>query len=104
MRKGVISQLTASSITGAFGKDAQRASRELLKRGLVHIIASDGHTAGGARDPILSIGVAAASKIVGKEAALHMVEDTPQSILQDEIMDTEVRAMSPRKSWWPFRR
>jgi protein-tyrosine phosphatase len=91
-------------MTGAFGRDAQRSSRELLKRGLVHIIASDGHTAGGARDPILSVGVAAASRVVGKEAALRMVEDTPQSILQDEMIDTEIRSRSPGKIWWPFRR
>ena len=104
VQRGVLGQVTASSMTGAFGGDAQRSSRELLQRGLVHIIASDGHTAGGKRDPILSVGVAAASKIVGKEAALRMVEDTPQSILQDEIIDTEVRSKSLGKSWWPFRR
>lgn len=104
VQRGAIAQLTASSITGAFGKDAQSSSRELLQRGLVHIIASDGHTAGGKRDPILSIGVVGAARIIGEEAALRMVTDTPQSILQDELIDTEVRSGSSRKSWWPFRR
>ena len=36
-------QVTGQSLTGKFGKRAQAFGRELLDRGLVHVIASDGH-------------------------------------------------------------
>ncbi len=36
-------QVTAQSATGDFGRRAQEFSRELLDRGLVHVIASDAH-------------------------------------------------------------
>lgn len=41
--QGARVQLTAQSLTGGFGKRAQEFSRELLERGLVHVVASDGH-------------------------------------------------------------
>jgi protein-tyrosine phosphatase len=41
--EGARVQVTAQSLTGRFGKRAQACSRELLNRGMVHVIASDGH-------------------------------------------------------------
>ena len=81
VQKGALAQITAGSITGAFGKEPQKASKELLRQNLVHIIASDGHTARGARKPLISPGTAAAARVVGKEAARNMVEDLPEAIL-----------------------
>jgi protein-tyrosine phosphatase len=43
VEQGARLQLTAQSLTGGFGRRAQEFSCELLDRGLVHIIASDGH-------------------------------------------------------------
>ena len=40
---GCLLQVTAGSITGAFGNSARIASHRLLEEGLVHIIASDCH-------------------------------------------------------------
>lgn len=41
--KGVLLQLTASSVTGAFGKKIQKFSMQMLESNLVHFIASDAH-------------------------------------------------------------
>lgn len=41
---GAIAQVTAGSLTGEFGKAALAAATELLKRGLVHVIATDSHS------------------------------------------------------------
>jgi protein-tyrosine phosphatase len=41
--QGARVQVTAQSLTGTFGRKAQGFSRELLDRGLVHVLASDGH-------------------------------------------------------------
>ena len=81
VHKGALAQITAASITGAFGKESLKSSRDLLQKNLVHIIASDGHTARSTRKPIISSGVVEASKAIGHEAARNMVEKTPQAIL-----------------------
>jgi protein-tyrosine phosphatase len=77
---------------------------ELLQQNLVHIIASDGHTARGTRKPLLSAGVAAAARVVGREAARNMVEDIPQAILQDRKPDLDGLPKAPRQRWWSLRR
>ncbi len=43
IEEGARVQVTAQSLTGRFGKRAEKCSRELLDRGMVHVIASDGH-------------------------------------------------------------
>ena len=40
---GTLVQLTAGSIAGSFGKDAQAAANALIDLGLAHIVASDVH-------------------------------------------------------------
>lgn len=100
VQKGALAQITADSITGALGKEPQKASKELLQRSLVHIIASDGHDARGSRKPLLSPGVAAAARVVGVEAARSMVEDIPQAILQDRVPDLQGLPRVSRQRWW----
>jgi protein-tyrosine phosphatase len=98
--KGALAQITAGSISGLLGRDHQRAARELLQQNLVHMIASDGHTAHGRRTPILSPGVAAVARVVGDEAARRMVEDIPQAILQDKTPELAGLSRAPKKRWW----
>lgn len=45
VRDGMLTQITASSLSGRFGKDVQRFSHQLLEAGLVHTVASDAHSA-----------------------------------------------------------
>ena len=102
VQKGAFAQVTAGSITGDFGKPAQKSARELLRQNLVHIIASDSHAPVGRRVPILSSGVAAAARFVGKEGAQRMVEEIPGAILQDRIPDTQGLVETTRRRWWPL--
>lgn len=41
--KGALSQLTAASYTGGFGKEIQKLSTKLIESNMVHFIASDAH-------------------------------------------------------------
>ncbi|WP_311519440.1 tyrosine-protein phosphatase [Paenibacillus albidus] len=43
MELGVLGQVTAQSLAGAFGSKLQKLSLELCRRNLVHVIASDAH-------------------------------------------------------------
>ena len=81
VQMGCLGQITAASLMGDFGRDARQAAENLLRKNLVHFIASDAHSANG-RPPVLSEGVRAAAKIVGKEQARKMVTEYPQAILE----------------------
>ena len=43
IQKGALSQLTAGSYVGGFGKDIQKFSTQLIEANLVHFLASDAH-------------------------------------------------------------
>lgn len=46
VRRGALSQLTAASLTGAFGNEVQKFSLQCIEYGLAHLIASDAHRVG----------------------------------------------------------
>lgn len=45
--RGVMAQLTAGSYIGAFGKQIERLSKQLIEANLIHYIASDAHNTSG---------------------------------------------------------
>ncbi|TYO98335.1 protein-tyrosine phosphatase [Geothermobacter ehrlichii] len=77
---GGLVQVTAESLTGGFGPVARSCARHLLRRGWVHLLASDGHSADW-RPPCLSVGLKAAVKLVGRDEARKLVVDHPQKVL-----------------------
>jgi protein-tyrosine phosphatase len=81
--RGVPLQLTAMSITGAFGRKSEKAARKLLKWGVVDVIASDAHNPK-RRPPLLSAAVQRAAKIVGRGRAEAMVGEIPERILEGD--------------------
>jgi protein-tyrosine phosphatase len=80
---GVLSQITAMSVTGGFGPMARKCASTLLKHNLVHIIASDAHSVDH-RPPILSDAVKAVSRLLGEERAMEMVTMAPLEIIRGE--------------------
>jgi protein-tyrosine phosphatase len=80
---GVFSQITAMSLTGGFGRQAEKCAKTLLKHNLAHIIASDAHSVD-SRPPVLSEAVQVASRIVGKEYATDMVTTFPHHVIKGE--------------------
>jgi protein-tyrosine phosphatase len=83
IKEGALTQVTAMSITGEFGKGVKGFVEKMLKYDMVHIISTDCHNIV-SRPPILSIAVELASRIVGKEKALSMVTSTPQAIIEGQ--------------------
>jgi len=73
-------QLTAGSLTGAFGKPAKKVATKLLEQELAWIIATDAHNMEH-RPPDLAEGYDALTAIVGVRMAKRMVEIRPARIL-----------------------
>lgn len=80
-------QVTANSVTGAFGKTIQSCARHLLKKGWAHIIASDAHNAVGFRSPQLSQALEVAEKIMGTDKALKLVMDNPRAMIMGKDIE-----------------
>ena len=84
---GALSQITAMSLTGEFGEGVQRCSQELLKHRLVHVIASDAHSAD-SRPPLLSRAVNEAAELTGSDSlAASLVNDIPAKILAGQPVE-----------------
>ncbi|MFC1823330.1 tyrosine-protein phosphatase [Thermodesulfobacteriota bacterium] len=84
---GALCQITAMSITGEFGEIAKVSAEKMLKRQLVHIIASDAHSPDD-RPPILTSAVEAAAEILDNyNAAYRMVTDVPSAILAGDPVE-----------------
>ncbi len=76
----VFCQITASSLEGLFGKGIQKTSYSMLKAGVVHLVASDAHSAG-RRKPVLSESKNLLVKAVGEENAAVIMYENPARIL-----------------------
>ncbi len=77
---GCLVQVTANSMTGRWGTEALSCAEWLMKRGAVHVLASDAHGLG-SRPPVLSEARTAAERIVGKAGAAALVHDNPSAIV-----------------------
>ena len=86
VKRGILSQITSGSVVGTWGDEVTTFTRELLRRGLAHVMASDTHAPDGLRCPRMDVGLDAAAKIVGADAAYAMLTDTPLAILEDRAL------------------
>ena len=84
IQKGALAQLTAASLCGIFGSPTRKFAQKLLANGLIYCIASDAHSdSEQGRSPILSKAVSEASKIIGYQPALNLVQTNPQKIIMN---------------------
>jgi protein-tyrosine phosphatase len=90
---GCLFQITANSLTGYWGKRAQQFCAEMLRKKMVHFIASDAHGAKG-RTPLLSAAREAATKIVGAAEAEKLVSANPGAVVNGQ----EIRQRAAKKS------
>jgi protein-tyrosine phosphatase len=91
-------QLSAGSLTGRNGFWASRTAKILLTHQLVHLLATDAHSAE-RRGPRLADAVAKAAELIGKENAMKLVKDIPHAVLgSGELPELSV-PLDPRR-WW----
>jgi protein-tyrosine phosphatase len=82
---GALLQLNTGSLTGQFGSTIRKVAQILLKKGWVHVIASDAH------DPVkrgldLREAAAEAAEIIGAAAAGRLVADYPRLLLEGKSL------------------
>jgi protein-tyrosine phosphatase len=83
VENGCLVQVTANSLTGKWGRRAQDTAEWLMKRAVVHILATDAHGID-SRPPILSQARLVAEKILGKSAAEALVTGNPQAVVSGQ--------------------
>ncbi len=105
VQAGVKLQITAMSLTGAFGAESRDFSIHLLRQNLVHVIASDGHSAD-FRPPRLSEAVRLAADVLGRQRAEALVTTIPLAIIEGrqlpavEPLQYIPPIKTPRTNWF----
>ena len=94
VRAGVLVQITAMSLTGAFGSQVRECAFQMVRMGMVHLVATDAHSPR-RRPPVLSKAREVLETIVGPEQARALVKDIPEKILRGETVETTPRGAVP---------
>ncbi|MEF2554203.1 CpsB/CapC family capsule biosynthesis tyrosine phosphatase [Aurantimonas sp. A2-1-M11] len=94
--EGVLMQVTAGSLTGDFGRSAQKLADRLVEEGLCDILASDAHNTEG-RPPGLSKARAIVAERRGDDEAEAVVLGRPRAILANAPVERSVVDRSSRR-------
>lgn len=82
VQQGILAQVTLGSLLGRQGSTARRTAETLLKKGLVHLLASDAHGLQ-RRAACIDEGMRQAAKLVGMACVRQMTETGPTAIVQN---------------------
>ncbi len=96
-------QVTAGSLQGHFGKDAQAAVERLLRHQLVHLVGSDAHNVT-RRPPQLSTAYAVVEQNYGVRVAAALFRDNPSAVIRGASLPylPEVTEPRPKRRFWSF--
>ncbi len=102
--RGCLMQITASSLLGGFGKPSQLLAESMLEQGLVHFVASDGHSTE-RRRPKLQAAYQRVVELTDAETAQDLCCRFPTRICQGMEIPVKRRrpARVPRR-WFAFKR
>ena len=100
VQRGSFTQVTAASLLGSFGEEARRTAEALLKRGLVHVIASDTHRPEGDREPLLAAAHDRLVELAGEDAANAALYANPAAAVRSEPLSPVEPHPRPRHRWW----
>lgn len=94
--RGVLVQVTASSLDGRLSGAARKTARALLDRGLVHLLASDAHS-----PDVRRVGLRAAAEAVGDpDLARWLTERVPRALLDGAPVPDRPAGTARRAARW----
>jgi len=103
LREGALVQVTASSLTGRFGRTAQSLAQQFLDKNWVHFLATDAHNTE-SRPPKMSEAYGILAKRYGKETAERLCVENPRAVFfgdemgrQPTPLDIEDEEEQPQK-------
>ena len=102
IESGVLVQVTAQSLLGRFGTEARAVARELMKRGMVHFIASDAHDDQD-RTPRLDLAYDHVAGRYGRERAELLFVANPKAVIEGEPLPEQPPAPADTgRKWFKF--
>lgn len=103
MDQGILVQVTAQSLTDRFGASAQNAAWNWLRKGMVHVLASDAHDTRH-RPPRLDLAHELVSGKMGTDAADLLLLHNPQAILEGRpvMALSDAGGAASDKKWYQF--
>ena len=102
---GYVIQVNRTSFIGSHGKQAQDNAFQLLRAGMVHVIASDAHRTSGSRILQLSDVYDIVKDEVGEANAQLLFYKNPKHIINNEEIEDMVIEKKKKSSWFSrFRR
>ncbi|MCA1990333.1 MAG: hypothetical protein LDL07_14510 [Desulfarculus sp.] len=96
LEMGCLCQIRAASLTGDSGRQTRNNATNLLKRGLVHFVASEANSPVN-RPPVLSLAREELLDLVGREATLRMLKTGPRDLLAGRSLDYPAPSSQGRK-------
>lgn len=94
----ILIQVTADSLLGQSGTAAYKTTKLLIKYNLVHLIATDAHSAL-SRPPLLKEAVKRARSLIGEVEANQLVNEIPSAILFGTDFPEWREPRNPRRRW-----
>jgi protein-tyrosine phosphatase len=94
--RGVILQVTLTSLVGIAGKAAQRTAETLIRQGAVQIAATDAHSTG-RRYALVPEGIERLTRLVGPEGVRVMLEVAPSALLTNQSLPAVPAAPASRE-------
>jgi protein-tyrosine phosphatase len=93
VEEGALTQITAGSLIGSFGKNIKKFSIQLLKNNLAHIIASDAHDLN-KRGFVLDRSYSEIEKLFGKQFKNKLVENAYFILSGNSILKSQPNTIS----------
>jgi protein-tyrosine phosphatase len=100
---GCMMQLTAGSFCGAFGRHCQQLAEQMLTRGLVHFVATDGHGPR-TRRPLMRPAFERIAELSSEAIALELCCHNPQLVASNlPVPNPRRRPAETRRRWFTRR-
>jgi len=97
---GCLTQVTAASLVGDFGRQVQDCARGLFEYRMAHFVATDMHDTRH-RAPRLSAAAAELTELIGDEEAKEVLEENPEALLHGRhIQAPDPVVPKPRRKWF----